>query len=84
MRRLLSLLDSYPIGDPKLEDELIWIRDEEGGFSVKSVRGAVSSEAGDFMWNLCLESSNPTQSESLCGNYGGIVLPLLTTLLCGV
>lgn len=53
MGRLLDVLNSYTVGDLELEDEMIWIQDEEGGFSVKSMYE-----------NLCLQK--PESSPSIC------------------
>lgn len=53
MGRLLEVLDSYTVGDSDFEDEMIWIWDEEGGFSVKSMYE-----------NLCLQK--PEWSPRIC------------------
>lgn len=35
MGGLLEVLNLYTMGDLEFEDEMIWIRDEDGGFFVK-------------------------------------------------
>lgn len=35
MDSLMEILEGYRVGDPEREDEMLWIRDEDGWFSVR-------------------------------------------------
>lgn len=34
---LMNMLENYPLGDYDLDDEILWIYDEDRGFSVTSM-----------------------------------------------
>lgn len=41
MDRLIEVLERFVLGDADRQDELIWNMDEENGFSVSSMYGAL-------------------------------------------
>lgn len=80
MGGLMKILEAYNIGDRDREDALIWMPNEESGFSVKSLYASMEQDSehifpDHFVWKtLALQGSH-----SSCGPYGDIVTPLLTT-----
>lgn len=60
MSRLLDILEMYQVGDLDREDEMVWIQDEDRGFSVKSMFEALSiqklvSSPGICTWNPIIQ-----------------------------
>lgn len=60
MGSLLELLEHYEIGDEDMQDEMGWILDEEKGFTVRSMAGALCplsdrSYPGDCVWNQLIQ-----------------------------
>lgn len=54
MGQLLVLLDGYALGDADVHDEMIWLLNEDYGFSVKSMFDLLAlSKQYFFPWN-CL------------------------------
>lgn len=53
MGRLLDVLDSYTLRDPELEDEMSCVRDEEGGFIVKSMFDNLSVQKPENLLGIC-------------------------------
>lgn len=51
--RLVKILESYPIGDPEVEDEMKWMRDKEGGFLVRSMYGELSTPKPKSYPSIC-------------------------------
>lgn len=50
---LLGILDPVQVGDPKSEDEMIWTRDEEGGFSVKTTYEELCHQKLECLPGIC-------------------------------
>lgn len=53
----MNVLDNHQVGDLELEDEWIWILDEDRGFSIKFVYEVISILKPDSSPGAC--ASNP-------------------------
>lgn len=44
MGQLMDIQEKYPVGEQELEDDMIWIPDEDGGFSISFMLNALTPQ----------------------------------------
>lgn len=54
MAQLMDILEKYLVGDQELEDDMIWVHDEDGGFSVPSMSDALTPQRPEFSPGICV------------------------------
>lgn len=53
MGRLMEVLERYLVGDPELEDEMLWIWKEDGVFSIKSMYEEICLQKPEISLEIC-------------------------------